>query len=58
VLAATARHRAMLRRRRREPPITWEDVNSIIRKLMEMDVKLNRVLELLEAEDGEEENRS
>jgi hypothetical protein len=47
----------MLRRRRREPPITWEDVNSIIRKLMEMDVKLDRVLELLEADGGEEENR-
>jgi hypothetical protein len=46
----------MLRRRRREPPVTWEDVNSIIRKLMEMDEKLDRVLELLEAEDGEEED--
>jgi hypothetical protein len=44
----------MLRRPRREPPITWDDVNSIIRKLMEMDEKLDRVLELLEAEDGEE----
>jgi hypothetical protein len=48
----------MLRRRPKEPAITWEDVNSIIRKLMEMDVKLDRVLELLEADDGEEENRS
>ena len=44
----------MLRRRRREPPVTWDDVNSIIRKLMEMDDKLDRVLELLEAQGGEE----
>ncbi len=34
--------------------MTWDDVNSIIRKLMEIDVKLNRVLRLLEAENGEE----
>jgi hypothetical protein len=46
----------MLRKRRCEPPITWEDVNSIIRKLMEMEEKLDRVLEILEAEDGEEED--
>ena len=45
----------MFCRRRRELAVTWEDVNAIIRKLMEMDVKLDRVLWLLEAENGEEE---
>jgi hypothetical protein len=39
-------------RRKKEPPITWEDVDAIIRKLMEMDVKLNRILERLDG-DGE-----
>jgi hypothetical protein len=42
----------VLRRRPKEPPITWDDVNGIIRKLMEMDDKLNRVLEILEREHG------
>jgi len=45
----------VLRRRPKEPAVSWEDVNAIIRKLMEIDVKLNRVLWLLEAENGEEE---
>jgi hypothetical protein len=35
-------------RRKKEPPVTWEDVDAIIRKLMDMDVKLNEILERLE----------
>jgi hypothetical protein len=46
----------VFRRRRREPAVTCEDVNAIIRKLMEVDVKLDRILWLLEAENGEEED--
>jgi hypothetical protein len=46
----------VFRRRPGEPAVTWEDVNAIIRKLMEMDVKLDRVIELLEPENGEEED--
>jgi hypothetical protein len=44
----------VLRRRPKEPAVTWEDVNAIIRKLMEIDVKLDRILERLEPRYGEE----
>jgi hypothetical protein len=46
----------VLRRRPKEPAVTWEDVNAIIRKLMEIDEKLNLILEGLEPGYGEEGN--
>jgi hypothetical protein len=41
--------------RRPEPPLDRETVDGIIRKLMEIDEKLTRVLVALEVDDGEEE---
>jgi hypothetical protein len=41
--------------RRREPPLDRETVDGIIRKLMDIDEKLNRVLAHLEENDGEED---
>jgi hypothetical protein len=41
--------------RRPEPPLDNETVNSIIRKLMEMDTKLDRLLELQGEDDAEED---
>jgi hypothetical protein len=46
----------VFRKPKTEPPISWADVNGIIIKLMGMDVKLDRILELLEADDGKEED--
>lgn len=42
--------------RSRDPVLDRETVDGIIRKLMEMDDKLNRILKELDAEDEEEED--
>ncbi len=43
--------------RRREPALDWATVDGIIRKLMEIDAKLNLIIQGLDLEedDGEEE---
>jgi hypothetical protein len=43
--------------RRQEPALDWATVDGIIRKLMEIDAKLNRIIRGLDLEegDGEEE---
>jgi uncharacterized protein YxjI len=42
--------------RRDEPPLDRDTVDGIIRKLMEIDQKLNRILEELNIDDEEEED--
>jgi hypothetical protein len=42
--------------RRREPGLDRETVDGIIRKLMDIDAKLQRVLIALEVDDEEEED--
>jgi hypothetical protein len=42
--------------RRREPELDRETVDGIIKNLMAIDAKLNRVLEKLEIDDEEEED--
>jgi hypothetical protein len=44
--------------RRPEPALDRETVDGIIRKLMDIDAKLGRVLIALEVDDEEEENDS
>jgi hypothetical protein len=39
--------------RRREPPLDRETINGIIRKLMSIDAKLDRVLRHLEEDDDD-----
>jgi len=47
-----------MRRRREEPALDRETVDGIIRKLMDIDAKLARVLIKLEVDDEEEEDDS
>jgi uncharacterized protein YxjI len=42
--------------RRDEPPLDRDTVDGIMRKLMEIDQKLNRILEELNIDDEEEED--
>jgi hypothetical protein len=44
--------------RRDEPPVTREDVTIVLASLMRIDAKVDRVLELIEDEDGEEDGDS
>jgi hypothetical protein len=46
----------VLGRRRKEPAVSWDDVNAIVRKLMEIDEKLDLILERLDIVNGEEED--
>jgi hypothetical protein len=41
--------------RRREPPLDRATVNGIILKLMQIDEKLDRIIELVGGEDAEED---
>ena len=45
--------RAVWRSKRPEPALDRETVDGIIRKLMDMDAKLDRILDRLEEEDDE-----
>jgi len=46
----------MFRRpRATEFALDWADVSAIVRALMEIDAKLERILRILEEDDGEEE---
>jgi hypothetical protein len=38
-----------------EEPLDWETTNDLIRLLMRIDAKLDEILDLLEEDDGEEE---
>jgi hypothetical protein len=41
-----------------ERPLTWDEANALIRLVMRIDEKLDRILEYVEGENGEEEEES
>ena len=48
----------MFRRRVKEAPITREEVTGLVKLIMGIDWKLDRIMEELEIANGEEEDRS
>jgi len=46
------------RRRKEETPITRDEVTDLIRLLLRMDWKIDRIMDELGIRDGEEEDRS